>query len=67
MRASFSALGVSPETQAAVVALASEGRVYDRLASAIAPEIFGHIDVKKARRRRCWARSRGSPGRALPP
>ena len=49
MRASFSALGVSPETQAAVVALASEGRVYDRLASAIAPEIFGHIDVKKAR------------------
>ncbi len=28
--------------------LAAEGDVYQRLASSIAPEIFGHEDVKKA-------------------
>lgn len=29
-------------------AIAGEQDVYDRLASSIAPEIFGHGDVKKA-------------------
>lgn len=28
--------------------IASSGDVYDRLASSLAPEIFGHEDVKKA-------------------
>ena len=32
----------------AVQEIASSGDVYDRLASSLAPEIFGHEDVKKA-------------------
>lgn len=37
-----------------LAALVAEGSTYNRLAASIAPEIFGHEDVKKVR----WERGR---------
>lgn len=38
----------SPVLEREIEQLQAEGNVYERLASSIAPEIFGHLDVKKA-------------------
>lgn len=38
----------SPELLAEMEAVRAQGNVYDRLAASIAPEIYGHLDVKKA-------------------
>lgn len=38
----------SPRLKAEMAELRSHGNFYDRLAASIAPEIFGHLDVKKA-------------------
>ncbi|OSX68735.1 hypothetical protein BU14_2318s0001, partial [Porphyra umbilicalis] len=40
--------GHTPEVAAGLAALAADANVYGRLAASIAPEIFGHADVKKA-------------------
>lgn len=44
----YDQLETTPEINAAVAALQSDPDLYDKLAASIAPEIFGHVDVKKA-------------------
>ena len=44
----YSQYDLTTEIQENITALASDPNAYERLASSIAPEIFGHIDVKKA-------------------
>ncbi|SCU95047.1 LANO_0E09098g1_1 [Lachancea nothofagi CBS 11611] len=44
----FAAFEITPETEARVMNIASQGDVYNRLAKSIAPEIYGNLDVKKA-------------------
>ena len=39
---------MSPETEKEIEQLNRSPGLYDRLAASIAPEIFGHVDVKKA-------------------
>lgn len=38
----------------AIQDISSDGNVYGRLAKSIAPEIFGHEDVKKVQINRNW-------------
>jgi DNA replication licensing factor MCM7 len=45
---SYSALGVNDRMLREIVRISKERGIYERLASSIAPEIFGHEDVKKA-------------------
>jgi hypothetical protein len=47
MRAVYSAEDVSPEQYQAIADLGAQGQVFERLAASIAPEIYGHRDVKK--------------------
>ncbi|KAL6779626.1 MCM7 [Auxenochlorella protothecoides x Auxenochlorella symbiontica] len=44
---SYQDMRLDGETRAAIEALTAEGDVYGRLASSIAPEIWGHEDVKR--------------------
>lgn len=44
----YSMIDLTPEMRERIHSLSQEGNVYERLASSIAPEIYGHIDVKKA-------------------
>ncbi|QPG75340.1 hypothetical protein FOA43_002693 [Brettanomyces nanus] len=44
----YETLGLTSEAEEKVAEIQSEGRVYERLASSIAPEIFGYLDIKKA-------------------
>ncbi|GMG37426.1 unnamed protein product [Ambrosiozyma monospora] len=50
----YETLGLTPEIEAKISAIVEESQLegttplYERLASSIAPEIFGHLDVKKA-------------------
>jgi DNA replication licensing factor MCM7 len=46
-KASYADYSVTQEHVAAIEQLGREGGVFDRLAASIAPEIFGHRDVKK--------------------
>ncbi|KAF3916520.1 hypothetical protein ABW20_dc0101636 [Dactylellina cionopaga] len=39
---------IDPETEKRIKELREAGSLYDHLAQSIAPEIFGHLDVKKA-------------------
>jgi MCM P-loop domain len=42
----------------ATQSLAEDGEIYNRLANSIAPEIWGHEDVKKVRSFACWKHGR---------
>jgi DNA replication licensing factor MCM7 len=44
----YDQMEITPEIQVAVTELRSDPDLYSKLASSIAPEIFGHEDVKKA-------------------
>lgn len=44
----FASFEITPEVESNVMEIASQGDVYNRLARSIAPEIYGHLDVKKA-------------------
>ncbi|CDK29772.1 unnamed protein product [Kuraishia capsulata CBS 1993] len=44
----YETLGLTSEVEARIEELRAEGDVYERLASSIAPEIFGQLDIKKA-------------------
>lgn len=44
----YSQLVLDPKVLVQVVALSKEPNVYSKLARSIAPEIYGHEDVKKA-------------------
>ncbi|ODV86713.1 hypothetical protein CANARDRAFT_6288 [[Candida] arabinofermentans NRRL YB-2248] len=44
----YETLYLTPEVEEKIHNLREDGNVYDRLASSIAPEIFGHLDIKKA-------------------
>ncbi|SCU88099.1 LAFA_0E10726g1_1 [Lachancea sp. 'fantastica'] len=44
----FASFEITPATESRVMAIASQGDVYNRLAQSIAPEIYGNLDVKKA-------------------
>eukprot|EP00887_Chlorella_sp_A99_P007647 scaffold20.g7647.t1 len=47
-KTSYAEMSLSEEQRAAIEAMTEEGDIYGRLASSIAPEIYGHEDVKKA-------------------
>lgn len=47
-RAASQAVLASPSEMAEFEEIASQAGVYDRLARSLAPEIYGHLDVKKA-------------------
>lgn len=44
----YDTLDIGPDTIAKIDRLRNEGNIYERLAQSIAPEIFGHNDIKKA-------------------
>ncbi|VEU23487.1 DEKNAAC104654 [Brettanomyces naardenensis] len=44
----YESLGLTSEVEEKVAEIRSEGHVYERLATSIAPEIYGHLDIKKA-------------------
>ena len=48
LKKQYDAIECTPEMLARIEELKSEGNIYDRLAKSIAPEIYGHEDVKKA-------------------
>lgn len=43
----YELLDITPEVKERIAALHQEGGIYTRLAQSIAPEIFGHLDIKK--------------------
>ncbi|BFZ57808.1 DNA replication licensing factor MCM7 [Savitreella phatthalungensis] len=45
---SYSSVESTPEIETMIEELKASGQVYERLAKSIAPEIYGHDDVKKA-------------------
>ncbi|CAD7702196.1 unnamed protein product [Ostreobium quekettii] len=47
-KVSYTKVAVSDDDQEMIQQLRAEGNVYNRLSQSIAPEIFGHEDVKKA-------------------
>lgn len=44
----YETLGLTEDVEQKIAAINSEGQVYERLASSIAPEIYGNMDIKKA-------------------
>ncbi|GMF63552.1 unnamed protein product [[Candida] boidinii] len=44
----YESLGLTPEVESKILELRSQGDIYNKLASSIAPEIYGHLDIKKA-------------------
>ncbi|CAR23576.1 DNA replication licensing factor MCM7 [Lachancea thermotolerans CBS 6340] len=44
----FATFEITPDSEARVLSIVSQGDVYNRLAKSIAPEIYGNLDVKKA-------------------
>lgn len=43
----YESLEITPEIKAEIQDLFNQGGVYNRLAKSIAPEIYGHLDIKK--------------------
>jgi len=48
LKKQYSQLEITPEVRAQIDALAADRDLYNKLARSIAPEIYGHEDVKKA-------------------
>jgi len=48
LKKQYSDMEVTPEIDAAVTQLGRDPAIYVKLAHSIAPEIYGHLDVKKA-------------------
>lgn len=48
LKKQYSEMQLTPEIQAAVAELREDSYLYSKLAQSIAPEIYGHLDVKKA-------------------
>ncbi|KAG7563153.1 hypothetical protein FFLO_01461 [Filobasidium floriforme] len=48
LKKQYSAMELTPEIEAAIRDLQTDQQLYARLANSIAPEIYGHEDVKKA-------------------
>ncbi|GJJ12527.1 hypothetical protein Clacol_006770 [Clathrus columnatus] len=48
LKKQYSEMQVTPEIQAAIEELRQDRNIYIKLAQSIAPEIYGHLDVKKA-------------------
>lgn len=48
LKKQYSAMEITPEIEAAIDELKEDPNLYSRLANSIAPEIYGHEDVKKA-------------------
>lgn len=48
IKKSYTQMQLTPEIDAALQQLQSGDSLYERLAMSIAPEIYGHLDVKKA-------------------
>jgi len=48
MKVQYNEMVLTPEIQAEIQALAQDSDLYNKLASSIAPEIYGHEDIKKA-------------------
>jgi DNA replication licensing factor MCM7 len=48
LKKQYSDLEITPEIERAIINLQRDPALYHRLASSIAPEIYGHSDVKKA-------------------
>ncbi|KAI9511111.1 MCM2/3/5 family-domain-containing protein [Russula earlei] len=48
LKKQYSEMEVTPEMRAAIERLHDDPTVYQKLAFSIAPEIYGHVDVKKA-------------------
>jgi DNA replication licensing factor MCM7 len=48
LKKQYNAMEITPEIQRAIDDLKTDPQLYTKLAQSIAPEIYGHIDVKKA-------------------
>jgi DNA replication licensing factor MCM7 len=48
LKKQYSEMQLTPEISAYIAALRSDPSLYNRLAHSIAPEIYGHLDIKKA-------------------
>ncbi|KAL7421120.1 DNA replication licensing factor MCM7 [Cryptotrichosporon argae] len=48
LKKQYHAMEVTPEIEEAIAELQTDSNLYSRLANSIAPEIYGHEDVKKA-------------------
>ncbi|KAJ2986918.1 hypothetical protein NUW54_g9578 [Trametes sanguinea] len=48
LKKQYSAMEITPEIQRAIDSLRDDPQLYMKLAQSIAPEIYGHLDVKKA-------------------
>ena len=48
LKKQYNAMEITPEIQRKIDALGSDPTLYTKLAQSIAPEIYGHLDVKKA-------------------
>ncbi|OJT02543.1 DNA replication licensing factor mcm7 [Trametes pubescens] len=48
LKKQYSAMEITPEIQRAIDGLRDDPQLYMKLAQSIAPEIYGHLDVKKA-------------------
>lgn len=48
LKKQYNEMQITPEAQAAIEELRQDKNIYTKLAQSIAPEIYGHLDVKKA-------------------
>ncbi|GBE81895.1 MCM-domain-containing protein [Sparassis latifolia] len=48
LKKQYNDMEITPETRQAILELKDDPQLYNKLAQSIAPEIYGHVDVKKA-------------------